>query len=43
MAARDFIASAAPPFSVVIATYNDWAPLERCLRTLAEQSGAPEL
>jgi len=27
-------------FSVVIATYNDWAPLNECLRSLAEQKGS---
>src|ERR1700688_213768 len=42
MAARDTGASAAPLFSVVIATYNDWGPLEQCLRTLAEQTAAPD-
>jgi glycosyltransferase involved in cell wall biosynthesis len=31
----------APEFSVVIATYNDWGPLKECLRSLAEQNGAP--
>jgi glycosyltransferase involved in cell wall biosynthesis len=28
-------------FSVVIATYNDWLPLNKCLRSLAAQAGAP--
>lgn len=42
MAARDTGASAAPRFSVVIASYNDWRPLEQCLRTMAEQSAAPD-
>jgi glycosyltransferase involved in cell wall biosynthesis len=28
-------------FSVVIATYNDWLPLNRCLGSLAAQVGAP--
>jgi glycosyltransferase involved in cell wall biosynthesis len=41
MAALDFKESA-PQFSVVIAAYNDWGPLEQCLRTLAEQSGTPK-
>jgi glycosyltransferase involved in cell wall biosynthesis len=31
----------APEFSVVIASFNDWRPLHECLRSLAEQSGAP--
>jgi hypothetical protein len=30
-----------PKFSVVIATYNDWLPLNECLRSLAAQAGAP--
>jgi glycosyltransferase involved in cell wall biosynthesis len=35
-------AAAAPPlFSIVIAVYNDWVPLDRCLRSLAEQTSAP--
>jgi glycosyltransferase involved in cell wall biosynthesis len=28
-------------FSVVIATYNDWLPLNECLQSLAAQAGAP--
>ncbi len=31
-----------PQFSLVIAAYNDWRPLEQCLRTLGEQSGTPK-
>jgi glycosyltransferase involved in cell wall biosynthesis len=34
--------STIPLFSVVIAVYNDWAPLEQCLRSLAQQRNAPE-
>lgn len=34
--------STAPLFSVVIAVFNDWAPLEQCLRSLAQQENAPE-
>lgn len=30
-----------PVLSVIIAAYNDWAPLDRCLRSLSEQKGAP--
>jgi glycosyltransferase involved in cell wall biosynthesis len=30
-----------PSFSVIIPVYNDWAPLDSCLRSLAEQSNAP--
>jgi glycosyltransferase involved in cell wall biosynthesis len=31
-----------PLFSVVIAVYNDWEPLEQCLRSLEQQSDRPE-
>ena len=31
-----------PTFSVVVPVYNDWVPLEGCLRSLAEQTNAPE-
>src|SRR5271169_4544235 len=30
-----------PQFTMVIATFNDWQPLNECLRSLAEQIGAP--
>ena len=30
-----------PQFSMVIATFNDWQPLNECLRSLAEQIAAP--
>jgi glycosyltransferase involved in cell wall biosynthesis len=32
---------AAPLFSVIIAAYNDWGPLEQCLRSLLQQSNGP--
>lgn len=32
---------AAPQFSVVIAVYNDWIPLEECLHSLNEQISPP--
>src|SRR5579872_7105555 len=32
---------AGPAFSVVIAIYNDWEPLDRCLRSLSEQTNSP--
>jgi glycosyltransferase involved in cell wall biosynthesis len=35
------IASATPAFSIVIAVYNDWSPLDQCLRSLQQQTGAP--
>jgi glycosyltransferase involved in cell wall biosynthesis len=41
MAALDSRGST-PQFSLVIAAYNDWRPLEKCLRTLGEQSGTPK-
>lgn len=30
-----------PTFSIVIGVYNDWAPLEHCLQSLAHQVDAP--
>src|ERR1700721_3712457 len=30
-----------PLFSIVIAVYNDWVPLDQCLRSLQEQNNAP--
>jgi glycosyltransferase involved in cell wall biosynthesis len=30
-----------PLFSVIIGVYDDWGPLEECLRSLAQQTGAP--
>jgi glycosyltransferase involved in cell wall biosynthesis len=33
--------TAAPQFSVIIPVYNDWIPLERCLRSLARQTNPP--
>jgi len=33
--------SATPQFSVIIAVYNDWGPLDQCLRSLAQQVNAP--
>jgi len=34
-------APAIPDISVVIAVYNDWKPLDQCLRSLAQQTYAP--
>ncbi len=31
-----------PRFSIIIAVYNDWEPLARCLESLAQQKNAPE-
>src|ERR1035438_6760371 len=30
-----------PLFSIIIATYNDWVPLDRCLRSLIQQTDGP--
>jgi glycosyltransferase involved in cell wall biosynthesis len=39
---RDYpISPAAPLFSIVIAVYNDWGPLDQCLRSLEQQTDAP--
>jgi glycosyltransferase involved in cell wall biosynthesis len=32
-----------PQFTMVIATFNDWQPLNECLRSLADQFAAPSL
>jgi len=31
-----------PLFSVVMAVYNDWTPLDRCLQSLSEQTNPPD-
>ena len=41
MIKSDQIATASPLFSVIIGVYNDWAPLDHCLASLAEQANAP--
>ena len=35
------ISASVPHFSVIVAVYNDWGPLEHCLRSLAEQVNVP--
>jgi glycosyltransferase involved in cell wall biosynthesis len=35
------ISSSIPLFSVIIAVYNDWGPLEQCLRSLEQQTNSP--
>lgn len=42
MTQRQYDSSLAPALSVVIPVYNDWKPLAECLRSLAEQSNAPD-
>jgi glycosyltransferase involved in cell wall biosynthesis len=41
MILREQNSPAAPQFSIVIAVYNDWIPLEQCLRSLKEQISPP--
>jgi len=41
MAKYDPNPSTTPLFSIIIAAYNDWGPLDRCLQSLAQQSKAP--
>lgn len=36
------ISNSWPEFSIIIAVYNDWGPLERCLDSLDQQSNCPE-
>jgi len=38
----DPISAAAPRFSIIISVYNDWGPIQECLRSLSQQAGAPE-
>ena len=38
MVDREPIVTAPPLFSIIIAVYNDWAPLDQCLRSLAQQT-----
>jgi len=37
----DPVSTTTPFISVIIGVYNDWAPLTRCLQSLAEQRDAP--
>jgi GT2 family glycosyltransferase len=41
MVEYDPISTAPPLFSIIIGVYNDWAPLDQCLRSLVEQTDAP--
>ncbi|MGA2420812.1 MAG: glycosyltransferase family 2 protein [Candidatus Acidiferrum sp.] len=41
MAEVDALTARTPAFSVIIAVYNDWVSLERCLRSLDGQMSAP--
>jgi glycosyltransferase involved in cell wall biosynthesis len=39
---RQEISTTVPHFSVIIAVYNDWQPLDHCLRALAQQENSPD-
>ncbi|HTA24108.1 MAG TPA: glycosyltransferase family 2 protein [Terriglobales bacterium] len=41
MATRDSISPTTPLWSIVIGVYNDWVPLNACLRSLTQQANAP--
>ena len=38
---RETIPTSTPLFSIIIAVYNDWEPLEECLRSLEQQENSP--
>lgn len=42
MIKRESSPTCAPLFSIIVAVYNDWQLLDRCLRSLAEQASAPK-
>jgi hypothetical protein len=33
--------TATPDISIIIGVYNDWSPLDQCLRSIAQQTGPP--
>jgi glycosyltransferase involved in cell wall biosynthesis len=41
MVTDDSSSPAAPLFSVIIGSYNDWVPLDNCLASLAQQTDGP--
>jgi glycosyltransferase involved in cell wall biosynthesis len=41
MAKSDPTSNTAPVFSVIIGVYDDWKPLDDCLRSLAQQTSGP--
>src|SRR5947209_1413739 len=41
MVTHDLASTTTPPFSIVIAAYNDWESLDQCLQSLAQQAGGP--
>ena len=38
---REPVSNTPPQFSIIIAAYDDWGPLDQCLGSLAQQGGAP--
>src|SRR5437870_3179764 len=41
MVTHDLSSSTTPLFSIIIAAYNDWEPLDQCLQSLAQQADRP--
>ena len=41
MVTHDLASSTTPLFSIIIAAYNDWDPLDQCLQSLAQQADGP--
>ena len=41
MVGPDPISTSAPLFSIIIGVYNDWTPLEQCLRSVQQQINGP--
>jgi glycosyltransferase involved in cell wall biosynthesis len=41
MVENDSVSTASPLFSIIIGVCNDWAPLDHCLRSLAQQTNGP--
>jgi glycosyltransferase involved in cell wall biosynthesis len=41
MVENETISTAKPPFSIVVAVYNDWISLEQCMHSLAQQTHGP--
>ena len=41
MVTHDLASSTTPLFSIIIAAYNDWEPLDQCLQSLAQQADGP--
>jgi GT2 family glycosyltransferase len=41
MTTCDPVSTTPPLFSIIIGVYNDWVPLDECLRSLAQQTNGP--